>query len=160
MKLWKEINENGDVGDIKVVISDKLLSHTYVHTYEHPGVFDNNFVHCCPSNGIYFKDKNNNDIPFFVSINGVDILKPVDDLYFITSKPDYSDKMSILSASVKDTYNFEDSDSTVIFTKPLDKGDIMHIDINEDEEKFININIKSLGVLALQNILKNNEVNK
>lgn len=159
MKLWKEVNENGVIGDIKAVISDKLLNHECICTYEHPGKFDDNFVRCLPSSGIYFKDENNNDMPFFVSINGVDILKPVDDLHFITSKPDYSDVMSILSASVKDIYNFEDSDSTVVFTKPLDKGDIMYIDIN-DEEEFISINVRPLGVLELNNILKNNEDNK
>lgn len=161
MKLWKEVDKNGVIGDIKVVVSDKLLNHKYIHTYEHPGKFDDNFVRCLPSSGIYFKDKNNNDMLFFVSINGVDIFQPVDDLCFITSKPDYdhSDVMSILSASIKYIYNFEDSDSTVVFTKPLDKGDIMYIDIN-DEEEILTINIKQLDYLELNNILKNNEDNK
>ena len=131
MKFWKEIDFDGNMKEIKAVISDNILNYDSVCVYEHPGDL-NKFI--LPSNGICFVDENGKKKPFYVSVDGTFIRQEVDNIY-LTSNDQIEDiyVTTVICGDLTDK-DCEDC-STIVFEKGLD--DPVFIDIEDNDDHII-----------------------
>lgn len=119
MKCWRE--ENDFYKPIGVIISDKLLNHKYAKVYDEPG---NGTTYEPPVNEIWFSDEYGNNINFYVSINGIDIRKPINKLVFgVRATVDKRTSVAGLPYC----------DADALFATCYEPNDIVYVDINETD---------------------------